>query len=53
MGFLATAGAEVTEHVELPFPAEAYGIGALVALLTLLAVTFSFKSVAKRQRHHQ
>ena len=53
MGIL-TAGAEVNEaHFTTPFPPEVYGVAAFVGLMVLLAVTFAFRSVAKRHGHDQ
>jgi hypothetical protein len=52
MGILAsTAAAAAETHFETPFEPAVYGLGAFGGLMVLLAVTFAFKSVAKRQRH--
>jgi hypothetical protein len=51
MGILST-GVEVNEaHFTTPFPPEVYGLGAFAGLMMLLAVTFAFRSVAKRHGH--
>jgi hypothetical protein len=46
---LAAATEMELEHRELPVPAEWFGIGAIVAFLLLLAITYSFRSVAHSQ----
>lgn len=51
MGLLAAAAEAEETHFEIPFPPEVYGLGALGGLLLLLALTFAFRSVGKRQRH--
>ncbi len=42
--------AETTEHVvnELPIPAEGFGLIALVVLMGLLFVTFSYRNLSSR-----
>lgn len=46
---LSGAAEEAAEHHnELPFPAEAFGLGALAAFAFLLLVTWAFKSVGTR-----
>lgn len=46
---LFVAAAEGSEAVnELPFPPVAFGIIAFAALMSLLAITFAFKSVGSR-----
>jgi hypothetical protein len=49
MGILTAAGAET--EFEIPMAPEVYGLGALGGLLLLLAITFAFRSVAKRHYH--
>jgi hypothetical protein len=52
MGILASTAAEAAEaHFEIPFAPEVYGLAAFGGLMLLLAVTFAFRSVGKRQRH--
>jgi hypothetical protein len=46
---MLTSAAESEEHREIPLPAEVYGLLVLAALVTLLLVTFAFRSV--RTRH--
>ena len=54
MGILASTGAEVSEaQFTTPFPPEVYGLAAFGGLMVLLAVTFAFKSVAKRHGQHE
>ena len=49
MSTVLAAAAEEAEHAaELPIPAEAFGILALVGLMTLLFVTYAFRSVGTR-----
>ena len=45
---LAAATEEAEQHRELPFGAEWFGIGALVAFGALLALTWAFRSVASK-----
>lgn len=51
MEFWVSAAEAGESHPEIPFPPEVYGLGALGGLLALLALTFAFRSVGKRQRH--
>ncbi|MFZ5871559.1 MAG: hypothetical protein ACOYXW_13680 [Actinomycetota bacterium] len=51
MGFWVSAAEAGESQAEIPFPPEVYGLGALGGLLLLLALTFAFRSVGKRQRH--
>ena len=54
MSTLVSTAAEVSEaHFTTPFPPIVYGLSAFGGLMLLLAVTFAFKSVAKRHGQHQ
>lgn len=49
MNTLLSAAVTTEEvHHELPIPAEAYGLLAFAALMTLLFVTYAFRSVGTR-----
>jgi hypothetical protein len=48
--FISTVTAAET-HFEIPFSPAVYGLGAFGGLMALLAITFAFRSVAKRQYH--
>lgn len=47
---MITEVTEATGHVvnELPIPAEAYGLLAFAGLMTLLFITYAFRSVGSR-----
>jgi hypothetical protein len=48
VGMLLSGAEHAEELVELPMPAEAFGLIALGTLFTLLAITWSFRSVGNK-----
>jgi hypothetical protein len=50
-GAVASSSAAAEVHFEIPLPPLVYGLGVFGGLMALLAITFAFRSVAKRQRH--
>ena len=48
MSIATVLAAEVTHHVELPMPPVMYGVVALVILVVLAIVTFSYRDVSNR-----